>query len=275
MNNFLSSMLASVSGFFTKAGAYIARKTKGLNEAYAAYERSQAPRLSIKEQMFFFKRLSFLITAGVPILECLTMIAESSASPRYKRVVNSVIADVANGSSLAKSLARFPDIFGDFGINLIKIGESSGTLSQNLEYLADELYKRNNLQSKVASAFVYPAVITHNAMQVFLRVVSPLPTGIKGYDLVTQTRRSGPSVVVPWIMDNCSGFGFYKRSVIRYVEENGDFKLYSLRWLTNIEELLQLYIMVTTAAETRLFPRIFRITTSPSTTRQKRMNLKA
>jgi type IV pilus assembly protein PilC len=160
MNNFLSSMLASVSGFFTKAGAYIARKTKGLNEAYAAYERSQAPRLSIKEQMFFFKRLSFLITAGVPILECLTMIAESSASPRYKRVVNSVIADVANGSSLAKSLARFPDIFGDFGINLIKIGESSGTLSQNLEYLADELYKRNNLQSKVASAFVYPAVIT-------------------------------------------------------------------------------------------------------------------
>jgi hypothetical protein len=39
-------------------------------------------------------------------------------------------------------------------------------------------------------------------------------------------------------MDNCSGFGFYKRSVIRYVGENGDFKLYSLRWLTNIEELV-------------------------------------
>ena len=79
---------------------------------------------------------------------------------------------------------------------------------------------------------------TRNAMKVFLRVVSPLPNGIKGYDLVTQTRRSGHSVVVPWIMNNCSGFGFYKRSLIRFSEENGDFKLYSLRWLTNIEELV-------------------------------------
>jgi type IV pilus assembly protein PilC len=70
-----------------------------------------------------------------------------------------VIEDVANGQSLAKSLGKFARMFGDFGINIIKVGEQSGTLSQNLEYLADELKKKQMLKRKVVSAFVYPAII--------------------------------------------------------------------------------------------------------------------
>ncbi len=125
-----------------------------------AQELKSAPRLSTKEQMFFAKRLSFLIKAGVPILESLHMIASQASSRQSSRVIGSVYKDIANGSSLAKSLGKFPHIFGDFGINIIKIGESSGTLSHNLEYLADELRKRNALQGKVVSAFIYPGIIT-------------------------------------------------------------------------------------------------------------------
>ncbi len=125
-----------------------------------AYELKTTPRLSVKEQMFFAKRLSFLIKAGVPILESLHMIRAQTTSRAGARVIESVYNDISNGSSLAKSLARFPHIFGDFGINIIKIGESSGTLSTNLEYLAEELKKRNNLHAKVASAFIYPGIIT-------------------------------------------------------------------------------------------------------------------
>ena len=135
-----------------------------LSEKYVAvrdaYELKTAPRLSTKDQMFFAKRLSFLIKAGVPILESLHMISSQTTSRHSARVINSVFNDISNGSSLAKSLSRFPHIFGDFGINIIKIGESSGTLSTNLEYLADELKKRNSLHGKVVSAFVYPGIIT-------------------------------------------------------------------------------------------------------------------
>ncbi len=137
---------------------------KKLSEKYVevrdAYELKSAPRLSTKEQMFFAKRLSFLIKAGVPILESLQMISSQTASRQSARVINTVFNDISNGSSLAKSLSRFPHIFGDFGINIIKIGESSGTLSTNLEYLADELKKRNSLHGKVVSAFIYPGIIT-------------------------------------------------------------------------------------------------------------------
>jgi type II secretory pathway component PulF len=121
---------------------------------------SGPPRLSIKEQVFFIKRLAFLIKANIPILESLHMVKEQTRSRRHTRIITLVIADIANGQSLAKSLGKFSRMFGDFGINIIKIGEASGTLSQNLDYLADELKKKQILRRKVLGAFVYPAIIT-------------------------------------------------------------------------------------------------------------------
>lgn len=131
-----------------------------LSDLSARLDEKSTPRLSVKEQMIFVKRLAFLVNASVPILESLHMVGEQSKSRRYGRVMKSVIADVTNGYSLSRALARFPHIFGDFGVNIIRIGESSGTLSQNLEYLADELKKHDTLRKKMIGALVYPAVIT-------------------------------------------------------------------------------------------------------------------
>lgn len=125
----------------------------------ASIENSTSQKLSIKEQAFFMKRLAFLIRASVPILEALHMLSEQTTSRRFKKILASVIRDVSNGSSLSKSLGKFPKIFGEFGINIIKVGESSGSLSLNLDYLADELKKRQALRGKVLGALVYPAVI--------------------------------------------------------------------------------------------------------------------
>ncbi len=119
-----------------------------------------ASRLSVKDQAFFAKRLSFLITAGVPIMESLTMIREQTRSRTFEAILDVVIKDVANGQHLSKSLGRFPDMFGEFAINLIKVGESSGTLSENLDYLAEELKKKQALRRKVIGALIYPALIT-------------------------------------------------------------------------------------------------------------------
>ncbi|MBI3630785.1 MAG: type II secretion system F family protein [Candidatus Sungbacteria bacterium] len=138
----------------------VASMSRGFHHVRKRLGERSNPGLSIKEQTFFVKRLSFLIKANVPILESLHMLSEQSSSSRYKRVVGKVIVDVSNGQSLAKSLGKFPKTFGTFGINIIKVGESSGTLSQNLDYLAEELRKRQILRRKVMSAFIYPGVIT-------------------------------------------------------------------------------------------------------------------
>lgn len=119
-----------------------------------------ARRLSTRDQAFFAKRLAFLISAGVPLLESLHMIREQSTSRRYSWILDGVIRDVSNGQSLSKSLARQKNIFGDFAINIIAVGEATGSLSENLGYLADELKKRLELKKKVLGALIYPVFIT-------------------------------------------------------------------------------------------------------------------
>lgn len=117
-------------------------------------------RFTIKEQTFFAKRLAFLVTAGVPLIECLHIIRAQTKSRAKMRVYDTVIHDVSNGQYLATSLGRHRKLFGDFAINLIRVGESSGILAQNLGHLADELQKRHELRRKVIGALVYPAFIT-------------------------------------------------------------------------------------------------------------------
>ncbi|MCI0619908.1 type II secretion system F family protein [Candidatus Wolfebacteria bacterium] len=117
-------------------------------------------RLSTKDQSLFAKRLSFLIKAGVPVLESLHVLRKQTESRRAGRVLDRVIQDVANGRFLSGALDRYRRHFGEFAINIIRVGESSGVLSQNLHYLAEELEKKEALRKKVISALVYPIFIT-------------------------------------------------------------------------------------------------------------------
>lgn len=116
-------------------------------------------RMSTKEQGFFIKRLSFLTKAGIPILESLVMIKEQTRKKSHSSILNAVIHDVSNGQYLSASLAKFRNMFGDFSINIISFGESAGILSSNLEYLAEELRKRDALRKKIIGAFIYPGVV--------------------------------------------------------------------------------------------------------------------
>ncbi len=117
-------------------------------------------RLSTKEQTMFAKRMSFLVKAGVPLIDGLSLIRAQTKSKRRGALYEGIIEDVNNGLFLSSSLARQKGAFGEFAVNLIRVGEESGILSQNLAYLADELEKKEALRKKVVGALVYPAVIT-------------------------------------------------------------------------------------------------------------------
>ncbi|MES2023873.1 MAG: type II secretion system F family protein [Patescibacteria group bacterium] len=123
-------------------------------------ENISSPSFSTGDRVFFAKRLSFLVGSGLPILESLRMLSEQTRSRGQKKVFENVMRNVANGEELSKSLNRFPNIFGKFAINIIRVGETAGTLNQNLDYLAEELKKRQLLRRKMASTLVYPIFIT-------------------------------------------------------------------------------------------------------------------
>ncbi len=134
--------------------------SKYVGKFFLGLKKMSEGKMSVKEQTFFIKRLSFLIKAGVPMLESLVMIRDQTREKGYVTILDTVIKDVSNGQYLSTSLAKFRNIFGDFSINIISFGESTGILSDNLIYLADELKKKNTLRKKVLGAFVYPAIVT-------------------------------------------------------------------------------------------------------------------
>ena len=116
-------------------------------------------RVPAQEQLVFAKNLSVMVKAGMPVPESLRMLQKETKSRALKKILEQVISDVSNGQFLSASFEKYHNIFGDLFINIIRVGESSGTLSENLNYLADELKKKGELKSKIIGALVYPIVV--------------------------------------------------------------------------------------------------------------------
>ena len=116
-------------------------------------------RITIDEQILFARHLAVMAKAGLQLIESLKLIRKETKSRSMAKILDQLIMDVNNGQFLSASLERFQNIFGRLFINIIRVGESAGILSENLNYLADELRKKRELKSKVVGALIYPAVI--------------------------------------------------------------------------------------------------------------------
>ena len=116
-------------------------------------------RLSTKEKMLFARNLEVMVRSGMQILQSLEILKAQTKSRTFQKIIDQIIFDLKNGHYLADGLARYQNIFGDFFINLVRVGETSGTLSENLKYLSEELRKRDELQKKIRGVMAYPVVI--------------------------------------------------------------------------------------------------------------------
>jgi type IV pilus assembly protein PilC len=115
--------------------------------------------VALQDKINFARHLSLVIKAGLPANKGLQIIQSQTESPILREVIESLMTDVNNGKSLADGLERYESLFGGFFVNIVRVGESSGTLSKNLLYLADELKRSKELEGKVRSAMIYPLVI--------------------------------------------------------------------------------------------------------------------
>ncbi|MEK7664225.1 MAG: type II secretion system F family protein [Patescibacteria group bacterium] len=116
-------------------------------------------RLSLRDKILFFKQLSILMRAGIPLFSSLKMLKDQARSSSMAKIVKQVILDVENGQYLATAIGKFRKVFGDLAVNIIAVGEISGTLSDNLDHLAAALKKQQSLRQKIISASVYPVFI--------------------------------------------------------------------------------------------------------------------
>ncbi|HSX45157.1 MAG TPA: type II secretion system F family protein [Candidatus Saccharimonadales bacterium] len=133
-------------------------------------------RVRAKDRILFARQLSTLINAGLPLVQSLRSVQNTSDSKPLKIIIGQMIADVEGGSTFSASLGKHPDIFNEVFISLIAAGEVSGTLDKALERIADQQEKDAEILSKVRGAMIYPLVVLFvMALVVTFMVVKVLP----------------------------------------------------------------------------------------------------
>ncbi len=112
-----------------------------------------------KDLMIFFRQLSILIGASVPVVQSLRAVADQSENKFMRSIVKEIADDVEEGASLSESMAKHPDVFPNLSTSIIKAGEISGGLKDSLDYVLKNTEKNYRLTSKIKGALVYPGFI--------------------------------------------------------------------------------------------------------------------
>lgn len=143
-------------------------------------------RIKFIDKVLLARHLAIMIKAGVSMGEALDVLTDQATSPKLKRILKDVESRVIGGHTLSSSLAKYPKIFSELFINMIRVGETSGTLAENLDYLADEMEKSYDLRKKVKAAAIYPIIVLMaTGGLVFILVYFILPKMIRLFESLT------------------------------------------------------------------------------------------
>lgn len=109
-----------------------------------------------KDLELFARQLSSLISARIPIVKSLDILANQTEKKYFRNIIFSIQKNIESGNTLADSFAKYPQVFSTLFINMINVGEFSGNLDVMLERLANHIESYNSLVMKVKSAMMYP-----------------------------------------------------------------------------------------------------------------------
>ncbi|WP_221088020.1 type II secretion system F family protein [Deinococcus aquaedulcis] len=114
---------------------------------------------SLKQVAIFSKQLATLINAGVPLVQSLAILQKQIEHKGFQGVVKEMRTEVESGTPLSETLVKHPKIFNRLFVNLVRAGETSGTLDTVLERIASFQEKELALRGKIKSALTYPVVV--------------------------------------------------------------------------------------------------------------------
>jgi type IV pilus assembly protein PilC len=125
-----------------------------------------------RDLTMFCRQFSTMINAGVSLVRCLAVLEQQAGSPNLKKVIREVQYSVEGGDTLTRSLSRFPRIFNNLFVGLVRAGEVGGVLDETLDRLATFLEEDMKLKRKVKSAMTYPAIVMTLAIGIVIFLVT-------------------------------------------------------------------------------------------------------
>jgi type IV pilus assembly protein PilC len=131
-------------------------------------------KVKAKELSVFTRQFSVMIDAGLPLVQCLEILAQQQENKFFQQTLSQVRQDVEEGATLAAAMARHPKVFDQLFTNMIEAGETGGILDIILQRLSTFIEKVVKLRRDVISALIYPvaviliAVVVVSAIMVFV-----------------------------------------------------------------------------------------------------------
>jgi len=175
-----------------------------------------------KEKDYFIQNLSMLVDAGMDIFAALDSIKQETRSPKMKKIIQALSDEIEGGYSLSKSLEAI-GIMSNQTIALVRIGEESGRLAENLKIIALQEEKDRNFKSKIKSAMMYPLFVFMVTMFIgvgiawlilprlatmFDRLSTELPPITKAFIAISGFLSNHGSIAVPAFLLSLSFFVF-------------------------------------------------------------------
>ncbi len=118
------------------------------------------PKVKSRDLVIFTRQLSTMVSAGVPLNRSLATLEEQANNKYFKGVIASISKDVESGMNLGDTFAKYPDIFSDIYVNMVRAGEAGGILDEIMKRLALQVEQDASMRKKIKSASMYPMVIS-------------------------------------------------------------------------------------------------------------------
>lgn len=137
----------------------------------SAQKTAVRKKIPTKTIVVFTRMFATMINAGLPMVQCLNILAAQQENPAFAKVITQVKGDVESGLSLSEGLKKHPKIFDQLYTNLVDAGEAGGILDVILSRLSSYIEKAEKLKKKIKGAMVYPAVVTGVAVVVTMVIL--------------------------------------------------------------------------------------------------------
>jgi type IV pilus assembly protein PilC len=154
-----------------------------------------------KHLAIYTRQFSTMVDAGLPIAQCLSILAEQSDSKVLRDVTGKIAHEVEGGVTLAESFRKYPKVFNDLFTNMLQVGESGGVLDVVLQRLSVYIEKAAKLKGKVKGAMVYPLTIISVAVLVIIfMMIFVIPTFAKMFEGLG-AELPLPTAIVMWLSE--------------------------------------------------------------------------
>lgn len=128
-------------------------------------------RVKLRDLVIFTRQLSTMLSAGVPLARSLNTLQIQTNNKYFYGVINEIKKDVEGGGSLTDALAKYPNIFNEVYVNMVRAGEAGGILDDILKRLAYQVEKDATIRKKIKSAMAYPTVIFSITIAAFFGIM--------------------------------------------------------------------------------------------------------